>query len=202
MAKAAPKPADLNIDLLPKDTLTPSNNEAVHWLLTVGRYLIIVTEVIALSTFLVGIYLSKQKNDLRGEVKTYQNRVAQYQFCDPQDKNAFCENRFRKIQDQINEIASLKGSQTQNNLVMTEFLKLLPIGLKLDTLSLDKNLLTFAGTLPTETELQTLISSFNASHKIVALDITSLSKETSTYKFSATATVNRAVFSNTLGGSN
>lgn len=201
MVKAAPKSSDLNIDLLPKDNLTSSSNEAVHWVLTVGRYLIIFTEVIALSTFLVGIYLSKQKNDLRGEVKALQNRVAGYQICDSKDPNAFCEDRFRKIQNQINQIASLKGAQTQNNLVVEEFLKLLPVGLKLDSLALDKEIITFSGTLPTETELQTLISSFNASKKINALDITNLSKEASFYKFSAAAAVNRGVFL-TSGGNN
>lgn len=199
MAKAAPKPADLNIDLLPKQTLAPTSNEAVHWVLTVGRYLIIFTEIIALGTFLIGIYLSKQKNDLRDSVKSLEANVQTYQNCDPTDQTAFCEDRFLKVQNQINEVATLKDSQFQNNPVFTEFLKLLPTGINLDSLSLDKDTLTFSGTLPSEKELQTLITSFNNSTKITTLDITSVSKQDTGYKFAATAFVNRASF--TSGGS-
>lgn len=194
MPKAAQKQSDLNIDLLPKESLTPSSNEAVHWVLTIGRYLIIFTEVIALSTFLIGIYLSKQKSDVRDSVKSLQNQISYYQNCDKADLTAFCEDRFRKIQNQINTVASIRDSHSQSNLVIGEFLTLLPVGIKLTDFTLDKNSLTFSGTLPTEQELQTLITSFNASKKIIALDITTLSKEASSFKFSATATVNLPSF--------
>ncbi len=192
MARSAqPKTPDLNIDLLPKETPTGSSGEAVHWALSVGRYLIIATEIVALGAFLVAIWFSKEKNDLRSNVRLLQSQVATYQNCDPNKPEEFCEDRFRKIQNQINQVASLEGSQLQNNKVISDFLTELPVGVKLDTFSIDKNTVSFAGVLPSETELQTLIDSFNNSSKIVALDIGSLSKENNQIKFTATATIIR-----------
>lgn len=198
MPKAAPK-SDLNIDLLPKSAPSGTATEAVHWALTVGRYLVIFTEIIALGAFLVAIWLSKEKNDLKTTIKQRQAEVNAYQTCDPDNPDKFCEDRFRRIQNQINQVTALDTAQIENNPVLTEFLTLLPVGIKLDDLSLDKNQITFAGTLPSETELQTLIESFNSSAKINSLDITSLTKESNLLKFTATAVVQRSGFTKAEG---
>ncbi len=195
MPKAAPKSPDLNIDLLPNESPISSTNEAVHWVLTVGRYLIIVTEIIALSTFLFGFWLAKEKNDLKNSIKYKQAQVDNYQNCDPNNLASFCEDRFRKIQNQINQVASLRTNEFQQNLVLTEFAHLMPIGLALDSLSSDGKILTFSGSFPDPQQLQTMISSFNTSTKINSLDITALSKEaTGGYKFTASTAIIKSAF--------
>lgn len=202
MPKAAPKSPDLNIDLLPKATPSGTSGEAIHWALTAGRYLVILTEIVALGAFLVAIWLSKEKNDLRGSIKQKQAEITLYQTCDTEDKTKFCEDRFRKVQNQINQVVSLEQSQLENNKVLSELLTLLPVGIKLENLSIDKNQITLGGTLPSETELQTLIKSINDSAKITALDITSLTKENNVIKFSATASIIRASFEESQGVNN
>lgn len=199
MAKAAPKSSDLNIDLLPKSTPSGTSGEAVHWALTVGRYLVIVTEIVALSAFLIAIWFSKTKNDLKNSVESKQAQIATYQTCDPQDLTQFCEDRFRTVQTQINQVVSLENSQIENNKVFSELLTLLPVGVKLESLGVEKNQLSLAGTLPSETELQTLIKSINSSSKITALDITSLTKENNVLKFTATALIERGSFEQSEG---
>lgn len=195
MQKAAQKPSELNINLLPKDDLVSSSTSAVHWVLTIGRYLIIVTEIVAISTFLLGIYLAKEKNDLKGSIQQKQAQVKSFQTCDASAPDQFCEDRFRKVQEQINQVATIRNSQFENNQVLTEFAKLLPIGLSLDSLGIDQNNLTFSGSFPDPQQLQTMINSFNTSPKISALDITSLSKDaTGSYKFTAAAAINAGVF--------
>lgn len=196
MPKAAPKSPDLNIDLLPNESPISSTNEAVHWVLTVGRYLIIVTEVIALSTFLFGVWLAKEKNDLKNSIKYKQTQVDNYQNCDPNNTASFCEDRFRKIQNQINQVASIRTGEFEQSTVLTEFAHLLPIGLTLESLSSDGKVITFSGSFPDPQQLQTMISSFNASAKINSLDITALSKELNGgYKFTASTAINKAAFS-------
>ncbi len=184
---------------MPKTTPSGTATEAVHWALTVGRYLVIFTEIIALGAFLVAIWLSKEKNDLKTSIKQRQAEVNQYQTCDAEDPEKFCEDRFRLIQNQINQVTTLDKSQVENNPVLTELLTLLPVGIQLENLSLDKNQLTFLGTLPSGTELQTLIESFNSSGKVSSLDITSLTKENNILRFTATAVVQRAGFNQTEG---
>ena len=202
MAKAAPKSTDLNIDLLPKSTPSGASGEAVHWALTIGRYLVIFTEIAALGAFLIAIWLSKEKNDLKASVKQKQAEITQYQTCDPEDKKQFCEERFRKVQIQINQIVALENSQVENNKVLSELLTLLPVGIKLDSLGVDKNQISFAGTLPSETELQTLIKSINNSTKITGLDINSLTKENNVLKFTAVAAIERGAFATSQGATN
>lgn len=194
MPKAAQKSPDLNIDLLPKSTPPGTSGEAVHWALTVGRYLVIFTEIVALGAFLIAIWFSKEKNDLKTSVKQKQAEITRFQDCDQKDQTKFCEDRFRKIQTQINQVVSLGNSQIVNNTVLSELLTLLPIGIKLESLGLEKNQITLSGTLPSEVELQTLIQSINNSTKITALDITSVTKEKNALKFSATAEIERSSF--------
>ncbi len=179
MAKAAPKSPDLNINLLPNEASSTTTGNAIHWILTVGRYLIIFTEIIALSTFLAGIYLSQQKNNLKDSIKSKQSQIEVFQTCDSEDESAFCEDRFLNIQDQINSIASIKSNHFETNKVLTEFLTLLPQQMKLENLVIEGSDISFKGRLLTEQELQTLINSFNNSKKITALDIIELSKDIS-----------------------
>lgn len=190
MARAAQKSPELNIDLLPKDNLAGQGG-AVHWVLTVGRYLIIVTEIIALATFVLGILLSKEKNDLKASIKSKSEQVAGQQNCNPSDETVFCEKNFRKVQTQLNQISLIRASHFPTNAVINEFLRLLPQGVELSDFSLDGSEVHFSGTFLTEKELQTLINSFNRSTKIVNLDIIELVKEDD-FKFTATADIDKA----------
>lgn len=197
MAKAAPKSPDLNINLLPSEGPSTTTGNAIHWILTIGRYLIILTEIVALSTFLLGIYLSQQKNNLKDSIKSKQSSIEEFQTCDPKDEDSFCENRFLKIQGQIDSIASIKSNHFETNKVMSEFLTLLPQQMKLENLIIESSDISFTGKLLTEQELQTLINSFNTSRKITALDITELSKDISKdpyLRVSATALIIKGGF--------
>lgn len=197
MAKAAPKSPDLNINLLPSEGPSTTTGNAIHWILTIGRYLIILTEIVALSTFLLGIYLSQQKNNLKDSIKSKQSSIEEFQTCDPKDEDSFCEDRFLKIQGQIDSIASIKSNHFETNKVMSEFLTLLPQQMKLENLIIENSDISFTGKLLTEQELQTLINSFNTSRKITALDITELSKDISKdpyLRVSATALIIKGGF--------
>ncbi|MDO8260257.1 MAG: hypothetical protein Q7T50_02015 [Candidatus Magasanikbacteria bacterium] len=194
MLKAAPKSPDLNINLLSNESSSVSSGNAVHWILTVGRYLVIVTEVIALGTFLFGVWLSKEKNDLKVSIKSKQSQVDEYQNC---NSDAFCEDRFRKTQNQIAQVSLIRSSRFQENQVLTEFAKLLPLNLNLESLSSDGKIITFSGNFPDPQQLQTMINSFNTSSKISNLDITALSQENDkSYKFTASTVINKTGFSN------
>ncbi len=192
-----PKPAaaspSLNINLLPQETIEVEKNSLLRWVLTIGRYLVIFTEVVAIGTFVFSIYLSTQKNNLRDSISQSEQQVRAFQSCDTTDKTAFCEDRFLRIQSQVNQISALRASQVQQNEVIAELFKLLPTNLKLKTLTIDGVNLSFSGTFPAEQQLQTLVDSFNKSEKITQLDLTSLTKGT-IFEFTATAYINQVYF--------
>ncbi|MEX0622136.1 MAG: PilN domain-containing protein [Candidatus Woykebacteria bacterium] len=184
MAKAAPKPAEININLMPGGEKPAGTvGTAVHWALTVGRFLVILTEIIAISIFVLSIKLSTDKQGLKEDIQVLTAQV---------DTEAEFENEFRFVQNRINEIKGLRAAHFLNNAVIAELLKLLPRGMKLDSLEISKNQVTFSGSFRSPRELQTLISSFSQSQKIVGLNISNLEHPTekqSDFTFSADALI-------------
>ena len=189
MANTAPRTSpEININLMPTRGPSGTAGTAVAWVLTVGRYLIILTEVVALVIFVLGIKLSSDKNDLKDEIQVLGDSIShQSDF----------EQEFRGVQLQISEIKNQRSSRSLNNVVVTEFLKLLPQGMTLKSFEIKVNEITFSGSFTTPSELQTMVYVFSESEKITGLDITDLNSPTEKnplYTFTAQANINRAKF--------
>jgi len=194
MVKTAPKGVpDINIDLL-KDS-GPSNRagEAVHWLLNVGRYLIIITEIIALAIFLLSIKLSVDKNNLKDDVSNLSGQVsAQESF----------ENEFRNTSKRFSEVKRLGAVHFETNKVLSEFLKLLPKGMTLNSFKVGgeefgSEELEFSGEFSDPKQLQTLVLSFSKSNKLVGLNINELdhpNEDNPKFTFKATSLINKLGF--------
>jgi len=183
MATSAQKTAEININLLPGEEPTSTAGTAVHWALTIGRYLIIFTEIVAISIFVLSIKLSADKQNLKENIQSLTTQVsAEEDF----------EKEFRTVQNRINEVKSQRTSHFPNNVVVSEFLKLLPKGLALEALNIEEGSISFSGSFATPKELQTLISSFSKSDKLVGLNISNLEHPTpknKRFKFSADAII-------------
>ena len=200
MAKAA-QPQELNINLLQKEEIAGSTGAIINWVLNIGRYFIIATEIVALLTFVFGIKLSADKNNIKQAVKVAQIEVDNKSACDPNDLEKFCEDRFRTLQNKFNLISSYRSGQFRQNLVINELLKRLPSGVLINNLSINEGKITFSGSFPTAVHLQTLINSFNSDDsKINDLDIQELTSPTTTdpnVGFKAVASINRVDFKET-----
>ncbi len=184
MAKSAPSSPEINIDLMPgREEPKGSVGSAIHWALTIGRYLVIFTEIVAIAIFILSIKLSADKQDLKESISRLTQQVsAQEDF----------EKEFRSVQDRINEVKKQRSSHFLNNKLIAEFLKILPKGMTLDTLELAENEVNFTGSFATPKELQTLILSFSQSDKIVGLNISKLehpNESSKRFEFSASAVI-------------
>lgn len=184
MAKAAQKEdAGININLMPSQEVPGAVGGAIHWVLTIGRYLIIFTEIIALAIFILSIKLSTDKNNLKEDIQQLSSQVA--------DKSSF-EKDFRTTQQKINDIKTLKANRYPNYEILSEFLSLLPKGLTLKSLEITEGTISFSGEFTKPSELQTLVASFTSSDKITGLDISELkhpTDENPKYTFSASVLV-------------
>ena len=122
MVRAARKnqPPEININLMPKEELGGTVGDIVSWVLTVGRYLIIITEIIALATFGLSLKLTIDKNNLNKRVTIAQGTI---------DSKTPFEKEFRVVQNKISEIKGLRANHLNNHLVLADFNKLLPEGL-------------------------------------------------------------------------
>jgi len=194
MAKPAQQDTpEININLMPGERPSGAARTATHWALTIGRYLIIFTEIVAIAIFALSIKLSADKQGLKGEIQTMGKQIsAQSDF----------EQEFRFVQGRINEIKKRRDSHFLNNVVVAEFLQLLPKGMTLDTLKIEDKELSFSGSFDSPKQLQTLISTFSTSDKLVGLDISELnhpSEKSDHFTFSATAIINQASFEEEAG---
>jgi len=197
MAKAAPTSQELNINLLQKEEAAPGGGEIVNWVLNVGRYLVIATEIVALLTFALGIKFAADKNDLKQKTRALQTQIDEKSTCRQEEPESFCEDRFRNIQNKINQIHSYREDQFRKSEVFKELLARLPIGVSITNLVVEDNVITFTGSFPTSVHLQTLITSFSASEKINDLDIQELSSPTTSdpnFTFKASAELNPSLF--------
>jgi len=188
MPKAAKQIPETNINLLPSEEPTGSVGKTVTWITTAGRYLIIITEIIALAVFGLSIKLSTDKNDLRDEIKTLSAQV--------DDQKSF-EREFRATTQQISEIRSLTTSHSKTNKMISEFDALFPKGMTLNSLKFEKGKIDFSGEFASPAQLQTLVLSFSKSDKLGGLDISELKSPTEqihNYTFSASVLVNTAKF--------
>jgi Tfp pilus assembly protein PilN len=195
MAKAAQKTTpEININLLPGDEPTGTLGTATHWALTVGRYLIIITEIIAIAIFILSIKLSTDKEGLREDIKSKGAQISAQKEL---------ETEFRLVQQRINEVKKQRDSHFQNNLVVADFLKLLPKGMVLETLKIEEQEISFSGSFKNPRQLQTLISAFSKSTKLVGLDISELespSEKSKNYTFSAKALIVQTSFEEEVAG--
>ncbi|OGY26614.1 MAG: hypothetical protein A2Z24_02225 [Candidatus Woykebacteria bacterium RBG_16_44_10] len=186
MARAAQsETSEININLMPSPGPSGTAGEVVRWILTIGRYLIIVTEIVALIIFFVGIKLSADKNDLKEQVENLKTSVSS-------DSNVAFEKEFREIQQKINEIKKQKTTHFPSNVVVAEFLKMLPQGMTLGSLEVKEDEVVFSGSFTSPSELQTLVAVFSESEKITGLDISDLnspSEKNPLYTFTATANI-------------
>jgi hypothetical protein len=194
MAKAAPQAQEININLIPgKEEPRGSVGSAVNWALTVGRYLIIITEIIAIAIFVLSIKLSSDKQDLKENIQSLTSQVvAQSDF----------EKEFRTVQNRINEVKRQRAAHFENNVAIKEFLALLPKGLTLESLEITEGIVTFTGSFAKPTQLQTLIFSFSQSDKLVGLDISKLehpNELSKRFKFTASAIIIQQSFQEESG---
>lgn len=187
MAKPAHSLQNLDINLIP--TTSGQSNAAVlvRWLLGVGRYLLIITEVVALIIFGLSVKFTMDKNDLKESISEKKALI---------DSRQVDENLFRNYQAKVEKIGTLLSNHSNTYEFYADVLTLLPSDASLDEIKLDGEKLILSGSLPNPGSLQTLISSLNSSQKFSELDITNLTVPTSQqpfYLFTASALIKPGV---------
>ena len=165
MAKPALKQTSAEINLLPQEELTESFGKLVSWILTLGRYIIILTEIVALGTFAYSVKLTIERNDLKESIVGQQDLIENF---------SKFENEFRLVQTRLQNLKSLESNHVFFEKILDELNSLLPIGVVLTELKVDQNTITFGGDFSSEETLQTLINSIEKSDKISNLEITKI----------------------------
>jgi len=138
------------INLLPKKHLEegPFWQQAFHWSLTIGRVIIIGTEIVVLSVFFSRFFLDRQITNLSEETKTKQTIIK---------TTGQLETRFRKIQDRLAAIKSLKTGQNQYSMTLNELSQRIPEATSLVGVELQKTKLVVSARTPSGEEFTKLL---------------------------------------------
>lgn len=102
----------------------------IKWALTIGRLIVIVTEIIALSAFVYRFSLDKKLIDLRSEIKQKQTIV------EGQKAN---EEKYRDLHDRISLASNFASLSLEKHKIFKDLLGLTPQGMTLNSLNLSND---------------------------------------------------------------
>lgn len=114
---------------LVKNQQIPLFDKFMNWTLTIGRLIVIVTEVVAVVTFIYRFSLDEKLVDLNDAIKQKQSIISVL-------KND--ENKYRNLQDRIALASTFSTKAVSSNQTITDITSLIPKQVRINGLILNK----------------------------------------------------------------
>ena len=165
---AAPKKSPATtIEFIPQeDWEKTSFGKFLKWLLSVGRWIVIVTELIVILAFLSRFKLDRDLTNLNESIKQKQTII---------NSSASLEKEFRFLQKRLTVIESLQKSQNEASQVLDIFAELTPVGIQLSNFSyLDKKV-TLMASANSDLAFATFLKNLKESPQLKSLSIAKVS---------------------------
>lgn len=160
---AAPKS---QIEFLPKeDWEKTSFGKFLKWLLTIGRYIVIFTELIVILAFLSRFKLDRDLTDLYKQIEQKQAII---------QSSADFESDFRFLQQQLSIIQGLRKEQLKTNQLLEEISALTPVDVSFSDLNISGDNASFTASALSEAGLATFINNLKKSSRFSDINIDSL----------------------------
>ena len=158
----------INIDLVPKDPFFETQlGRVLQWSLTVGRYIVMFTELIVVLSFATRFYLDRQVTDLNLTISRKEMSIQSY---------GDFEQTFRNVQEKINQYNQIVQKE---NLV--EFFPLLsrvmPDGVELKELAITPGQIAITGTVLSQRSLNLLINNLQISPNFTNVVVNTIESE-------------------------
>lgn len=155
------QPQKININLLPNEDLekTPAGR-FLKWALTVGRYIVIFTELIVLIAFLSRFWLDRTLSDLHESIAQKQAIVKSAQEL---------ENQARSIQNRLAEAKTIMSDNLKASEILDLLAKITPTDIVYNNLVLSKNRVNISATGLSELSLS--VFSYNLRNSQLFSDI-------------------------------
>lgn len=154
------------IELLPREEWEETSfGKFLKWLLTVGRYIVIFTELVVILAFLSRFKLDRDLTDLYKQIENKQAII--------QNSTDF-ETDFRFLQKRLSTIEGLRKEQRQSQALLEEIARLTPIDVSFSDLTITGNQAHFTAEALSEAGLATFINNLKASPDFTNLTINTL----------------------------
>lgn len=139
----------------------------LNWALTVGRWIVVFTELIVILAFLSRFKLDTDLADLHDKIKEKQFIVV---------NSAGFETTFRSIQNRIIKIQGLEINQLNVNKILEEFQRIMPSDVIIKNLTCKEKVLTITGTSLNESSLNLLVNNLYGSPIFTQTQIANIMK--------------------------
>ncbi len=143
---------------------------AINWLLSVGRILVIVTELVALGAFLWRFGLDQQLIDLHSKIKQKQAIVAAFK------KN---EDEYRNLQDRLLLASSFADASEKKFEIYKEILNLAPSGIAFGKFAQSSTSLSMEINVDSVSSLSNFVFALKANSNIESVSIDKIETKTS-----------------------
>lgn len=137
----------------------------VDWALTVGRLLVILTELIALSAFLYRFSLDRKLIDLHGKIKQQEAVVKTFKTS---------EDKYRSLQDRLALASSFSNVGTSKIKIFQDILNFAPNGVRIGNLVMYENRININAAAQNTSSLKTFINSLKTYPKLKKLSLNSI----------------------------
>jgi len=158
------------IELIPKEDWEKKPlGKLLKWALTVGRYIVIITELVVILAFLSRFKLDRDLTNLYEEIEQKQAIV---------ESANDLENNFRFLQKRLLTIKKLEKEQLQAAQILEELGGLTPVDVSLTEFSSSNEEIALSATALSEAGLATFLANLKNSERFNDLVLSQVSSET------------------------
>lgn len=138
------------INLLPKEPWqTGMLGQLIPWALTVGRYIVVFTELIVISAFLLRFGLDRKLTDLNEQIKEDQNIINSY---------GDLETNFIRLQSQLNQYKKTDEESKKVSEILDHISQITPLDAVYNSITINQNEVSLRGKVLSEVGLATLLA--------------------------------------------
>lgn len=158
-------PSNLPSINLAKNKQIPLFDKFMNWALTIGRLIVIITELVAMIVFVYRFSLDEKLIDLHSLIKQKQNIVSVL-------KND--ESKYRNLQDRIALASAFSEKGIKTNQTITSIIKLIPSKVNISNLILNKDQISMNVDVASVSSLANFIDSLKNYSGIKSINIDSI----------------------------
>jgi len=163
----------VNINLLPgaTDFEKTRTGKFLKWALSVGRIIVIFTELLVIMAFLGRFKFDSDLTDLHNAIEQKKSIIA---------SAAVLEKNFLQIQARIEKIPLVENEQVPYDALISDVAKMTPIDVMINRITFTKTQITFSGSVLSEAGLATLIYQLRSSPKFSDISLDNINKRSDT----------------------
>jgi len=158
----------IDINLVPQDPFfTTKLGQTLQWSLSVGRYIVMFTELVVVLSFVTRFYLDRQVTDLNQSLQQKQAVVESY---------GELEEQFREVQTKI---ADYQQVEQQENIVevFPSLSQVIPNGIELNELVIYPDRVSLSGIVLSQQSLNLLINNLQLSPDFTNVVVNTIESE-------------------------